>query len=386
MDGYQLMTDHPQSRTHRVATGVDRLLLDQLDELLEQSPSYRDLPVVVVNETEGTVAAELRSRGMPLRVVQDSALLFDRLRAQADLAHEPWDDAVSREILQGAGTVLYRLPRPLEAVEETAWHVARWAKETVVLLAGARQKDLQRSVNDRLGQYFGHVSASRGAYKARVIRARDPHLPDATRQTPPRIPRVNTDRVLDHELALRAYGLTFGAARVDPGTRLMLETILGTNHAFQDAIRGAGTAVDLGSGNGTVATVLGLETSIPQIIATDDSAAAVCATRATLVANGLDNNSRFAVYHQPDTKQLADASVDLVVLNPPFHHGSSAVTRQIALDLFVAAGRVLTANGLLVAVWNSGLQYRPQLERLVGPTTQLARTKSFTVTISEVTG
>lgn len=222
------MTDHPQSRTHRVATGVDRLLLDQLDELLEQSPSYRDLPVVVVNETEGTVAAELRSRGMPLRVVQDSALLFDRLRAQADLAHEPWDDVMSREILQGAGTVLYRLPRPLEAVEETAWHVARWAKETVVLLAGARQKDLQRSVNDRLGQYFGHVSASRGAYKARVIRARDPHLPDATRQTPPRIPRVNTDRVLDHELALRAYGLTFGAARVDPGTRLMLETILGT--------------------------------------------------------------------------------------------------------------------------------------------------------------
>jgi 16S rRNA (guanine1207-N2)-methyltransferase len=33
-------------------------------------------------------------------------------------------------------------------------------------------------------------------------------------------------------------------------------------------------------------------------------------------------------------------------------------------------------------VWNSPLQYRPALERLVGPTRQVARNAKFTVTVS----
>jgi 16S rRNA (guanine1207-N2)-methyltransferase len=33
-------------------------------------------------------------------------------------------------------------------------------------------------------------------------------------------------------------------------------------------------------------------------------------------------------------------------------------------------------------VWNSHLQYRGALERLVGPTRQIARDRKFTVTVS----
>jgi 16S rRNA (guanine1207-N2)-methyltransferase len=33
-------------------------------------------------------------------------------------------------------------------------------------------------------------------------------------------------------------------------------------------------------------------------------------------------------------------------------------------------------------VWNSALQYRPVLERVVGPTRQVARDRKFTVTVS----
>jgi 16S rRNA (guanine1207-N2)-methyltransferase len=33
-------------------------------------------------------------------------------------------------------------------------------------------------------------------------------------------------------------------------------------------------------------------------------------------------------------------------------------------------------------VWNSALQYRPILERVVGPTRQVARDRKFTVTMS----
>ncbi len=78
---------------------------------------------------------------------------------------------------------------------------------------------------------------------------------------------------------------------------------------------------------------------------------------------------------------LPDASVDLVVLNPPFHVGAT-VHSGVAHKLFGAAARVLRPGGELWTVWNSHLQYRPALERAVGPTRQVARDAKFTVTVS----
>jgi len=44
--------------------------------------------------------------------------------------------------------------------------------------------------------------------------------------------------------------------------------------------------------------------------------------------------------------------------------------------------RVLRPGGELWTVWNSSLGYRPALQRLVGPTRQVARNAKFTVTVS----
>jgi 16S rRNA (guanine1207-N2)-methyltransferase len=54
----------------------------------------------------------------------------------------------------------------------------------------------------------------------------------------------------------------------------------------------------------------------------------------------------------------------------------------VADPLFAEAGRVLAPGGELWTVWNSSLQYRPALERIVGPTRQTARNAKFTVTVS----
>ena len=53
-----------------------------------------------------------------------------------------------------------------------------------------------------------------------------------------------------------------------------------------------------------------------------------------------------------------------------------------ALRLFDDAARVLAPGGELWAVWNSHLGYRAALERIVGPTRQVARNPKFTVTAS----
>lgn len=58
------------------------------------------------------------------------------------------------------------------------------------------------------------------------------------------------------------------------------------------------------------------------------------------------------------------------------------MSTEIARGLFADAGRVLAPDGELWCVWNSHLRYRPILERVVGPTRQLARNRKFTVTAS----
>jgi 16S rRNA (guanine1207-N2)-methyltransferase len=75
------------------------------------------------------------------------------------------------------------------------------------------------------------------------------------------------------------------------------------------------------------------------------------------------------------------ASADLILLNPPFHLGSS-VHAGAGLKLFEAAGRVLAPGGQLWTVFNSHLRYLPALERLVGPTTVRGRNTKFTVAAS----
>lgn len=137
--------------------------------------------------------------------------------------------------------------------------------------------------------------------------------------------------------------------------------------------------LDLGCGTGALAVLYALAHPEAQVTATDRSAAAVASARATVAANGVVD--RVTVTHDDAASGVADASVDVVLLNPPFHLGSSVHTGA-ATRLFEAAARVLRPGGELFTVYNSSLGYRAQLERLIGPTAQLHRTPKFTVTRS----
>ena len=168
-----------------------------------------------------------------------------------------------------------------------------------------------------------------------------------------------------------AHGAAFAGTRIDVGTRLLLGVLDGAAPA-------ATTAVDLGCGTGILATVLAARRPALQVVATDDSATAVASAAATAEANGVAD--RVTAVQDDAAGSLADASVDLVVLNPPFHVGASVHT-GVAHKLFDAAARVLRPGGELWTVWNSHLQYRPALERTVGPTRQVTRDPKFTVTV-----
>lgn len=349
---------------------VDRMLVRVLEEMLVQQPWRATLPVVIVDDATGALSTWAVERDLDIRLVQDSAHLATKQEQQFG----PISHVLDQQALSGAGTVILRLARPLEALEEASWQIARWAAPEVLLLAGQLERHLNFSMNTTLAQYFDDVSASRGYFKSRALRAQQPKKLEGNH--PPRIPRRNRTTILDTTIDLRAFGLTFGAARLDPGTRLLLETL----HRYRDELDPETmTVIDLGCGNGSIATVLDKVFGMQKIIASDNSAAAVRSTTETLAANGI---SGVNVLHQNGLETVPDSSVDVVVLNPPFHSGTE-ITTDIAAMLFDEAQRVLRPGGVLWTVFNASRPYVPLLEKKVGPTIQRARDPRFIVMESQ---
>lgn len=347
---------------------TDRLVLDEAAPALAAAAPGE---VVVVGDHYGAIA--LGAVGLhgarDVRVHQDALSGELALRRNAEavgLVAEVGSHALDERLVAGARVVLAQLPRSLDALDEIAGVVSRGAAADVVLYAGGRVKHMTRGMNDVLSRYFADVTATLGRQKSRVLVARSPR-PDA-------VPRSWPVRAHDADLDLDvcSFGAAFAGARVDVGTRFLLAS----EPRMAPTAR---VALDLGSGTGVIATVLARSRPGVRVIATDQSASAVASTAATAAANGVAE--RIEVVRDDAASSLPDASVDLVVLNPPFHIGN-AVHPGIAEKLFVAAGRVLVPGGELWTVWNSGLRYREVLERHVGPTEQVARNSTFTVTVS----
>ncbi|MFP3466727.1 class I SAM-dependent methyltransferase [Leifsonia sp. SIMBA_070] len=345
---------------------ADRLLADLAGD------AVREPGLVVIGDAYGALTLAAAARGArDIRVHQDALTgerALDANAASLDLAgtyeHRPLD----HDLLAGARTVLLRLPRGLDALAEIAALIAEHARADAVVYAGGMLKHMTTAMNDVLAEVFGSVQASLARQKARVLTAREPHPAAAT--VLDRWP----ERSFDAETGLWvcAHGAAFAGTSVDIGTRFLLG-VLG------DAVPEARTAIDLGCGTGLLASALAVARTDLQVVATDQSAAAVASASATAAANGVGD--RVTVVRDDGLASRPGGSADLIVLNPPFHIGG-AVHTGTALRLFADAGRVLAPGGELWTVWNSHLGYRPALERSVGPTRQIARSAKFTVTAS----
>ncbi|OFI39447.1 SAM-dependent methyltransferase [Arthrobacter sp. SW1] len=268
-------------------------------------------------------------------------------------------------LFEDASVVLLQLPRSLAELEEIADAVARHAPDDAVLLAGGRVKHMSLGMNSVLERFFESVQPQLAERKSRVLVARGPKRPAG----PPRFPVL--DEVAELGITVASHGAAFSGGKLDIGTRFLL--------SFLDRMPDARHAVDLGCGTGILAAMYARSHPRARVTATDQSAAAVASSTATAVANGLAG--RIAVVHDDAMSGFGEGSADLILLNPPFHLGAS-VHAGAALKMFEAAARVLAPGGELWTVYNSHLQYRPALERLIGATTELGRNPKFTVTRS----
>lgn len=345
---------------------TDRLLLDEAADLLAAAGPAE---VAVVDDsygalTLGAVAAGARD----VRVHQDllvGELALARNAERTGLAGTYRSLPLGPGLADGARLVLAKAPKSLDALRELTEVVASSAAPDVTLLVGGRVKHMTRAMNDVLGLGFTDVHATLARQKSRVLVARGPR-PAVT----PSFPRRQVHP--DLGLTVCAHGAAFAGTRVDAGTRALLA-------ALPRMAPDARTALDLGCGTGALATALALARPGLTVLAGDQSAAAVASAEATAAANGVAERVR--VVRDDAASTVPDASVDLVVCNPPFHLGAAVVTGA-ADRLFVAAGRVLRPGGELWCVYNNRLPHRAALRRLVGPTQVAASDRHFTVTVS----
>lgn len=332
--------------------------------------------VVVIGDHHGALtlgaASALGARG--IRVWQDPLLSERALTANATrlgLEGSFEHARLGPDLLDGAQLVLLQLPRSLAELEEISWNIARYADPSVVLLAGGRDKHMSRGMNEVLARHFKTVTAGRGWRKSRVLTAMQPKPVEALGE--PRFPEYASDAELSFQLA--AFGATFGGATLDHGSRLLLRTLREKPPAVADGAVPA-RVVDIGCGNGVLAVSAALFWPEAQVLASDQSAAAVAATRLTAAAAGVED--RLSIIRADASEAVPDGFADLVLLNPPFHTGAT-VHQGVGQRLIRSCAGALAPGGELRLVFNSHLDYRPLIEREIGPTRQLARDRTFTV-------
>jgi 16S rRNA (guanine1207-N2)-methyltransferase len=344
---------------------TDRLLLDTAADLIAACGPGE---VAVVDDSYGalTLGAVGRYGAREVRVSQDllvGELALARNAARTGLG-EHRNVPLGPALADGARLVLVKAPKGLDALREIAEVVAAGAAPDATVLVGGRIKHMTHAMNDVLRASFADVSATLARQKSRILVARGP-----------RPGRSSFPRCQEHPdagLTVCAHGAAFAGTRIDAGTAALLRELPGM-------VPQARTALDLGCGTAVLAVALARARPGIEVLASDQSAAAVASARATAAANGVAERVR--VTRDDAAGTVPDGGVDLVLCNPPFHLGT-AVVATAAERLFVAAGRVLRPGGELWTVFNSPLAYPPVLRRLVGPTRVVRRDRRFTVTLS----
>lgn len=343
--------------------------VDAADRLILDTVQHWPAEVSVWGDHYGALTLGALERGaQTVRVHTDSLTAQRALRANLERLAPQWETRIqilpAAEALHNARLVLLALPRGLDVLDEAAALIANHADPQVIVHAGGRIKHMNLGMNQVFSQRFAHLDVSLARQKARVLTARVP----LTQQPAADFPVRSRHRVNAQGFELVAGAATFGQARLDPGTRLLLENL--------PDLSDYDTLVDLACGNGSIGIYAALSYPGLRVLASDHSASAVHSTRSAAHANGLAE--RIEAVQDDGLSRLADSSQPLVALNPPFHIGNT-VHAGIALKLIAEAARVLTPGGQFLCVFNSHLRYQPEISRLIGPVTQLARNPKFTV-------
>ncbi|HCG54672.1 MULTISPECIES: methyltransferase [Brevibacterium] len=336
--------------------------------------------MVVVDDAQG-LQSRLLNEITPVRTYNDR---IDEAHTVAEVADRtsPIVDLAAFTPERDEVWAIVNAPKATHALAETI--AALQAHVSTVIVIG-RSDSMSRAVNKELARGYARVDVSPGVGKHRMIIGSRP-LSSPSLPTYPR--RGTIDHPATGPLQVRAHGACFSGIKSDEGSTALLTALAAATQPAQsqpaEAVPGSLKSVlDLGCGNGWLLTAAMRVTAAKKGTGVDVSKAAVTSARETAAANGLEVQAILADATDVQALIGGDSPVgaggyDLILLNPPFHQGTTIET-DTAAGLMAAAAQLLAPGGQVLTVYNSHLDYRETLERVIGASEQVARTSKFTV-------
>ncbi len=267
--------------------------------------------------------------------------------------------------------LLVRIPKSLALLEDQLHCLAPRLHRDSVVIGTGKATEIHTSTLNLFEQLVGPTRTSLAVRKARLVFSRPD--PDRVRSRNPwpltyplpvdgRLGAISGREVTN-------YAGVFCAERLDIGTRFFLEHL--------PSSRAADHVVDLGCGNGVIGTAAALANPTARLSFIDESYQAVASARATFAAN-LPAGREAAFTAADALSAVPDASVDLVLNNPPFHT-HRATTDVLAWRMFTGARRALRPGGELWVVGNRHLGYHVKLRKIFGNCDTVAGNPKFAV-------
>lgn len=327
-----------------------------LDEVAERHPEARS--VLVVGDRHGALTTALAGTA-EVTMWADSAL--SRQATAANLA----TNGVTADIVDSLPSrdfdlVLVRPGKARALLAEQLHHAGDAVREGTPVVLGEMVKHLGRWMTDVLEDHIGPTSASLAHRKARLLRAeRDSKYAEAPAWTSYEGPQG---------IELHNAPGTFAASGVDAGSQLLLQSL-------PDDL-GSARVADLGCGNGVLAIGSALRNPDASYLLVDESAAAVASAARSWEAN-LPGRP-VDIVHGDGLHDAPEASLDVVLCNPPFHAGTT-VDEWIGQRLLEQAHRALRPGGSLYVVANRHLNHHRYLRHAFDTVEVLASNPKFSV-------
>jgi len=354
LDGHELTVDR-----WPVGSGGNLQAWDAADEYflrrLREQPPPPGARIVLVDDRWGALGVAL-SRWRPA-AWGDSYL--GHLALTANLARNGRTPDAVPCVPDGAmpagpfDLALVRLPKDLDCLDDTLRRLRGVMAPGATVLAGGMIKHTPTRAWRLLEQIIGATVTTPGWKKARLGASRcdAPTLPP---QPAPASYSLPADG-----LELHGAPGVFGGGRLDGGAALLLRRLPATNAPL--------AAADLGCGDGVLALALARRCPAATVLGVDESHRAIACARANLARNfpASAEAARVHLSVGDGLAEVAPASLDLVLCNPPFHQGF-AVADVAAERLFAQARAALKAGGCLLVVGNRHLGHHVKIERLFG--------------------
>jgi 16S rRNA G1207 methylase RsmC len=348
---------------------ADELILIQLGEL--GADALRGRRVLILNDDFGALSAALSAPGLDLGLeltaYTDSFVSAQGIALNTQGRVKPIH-ALS-DLTGHYDLLLVQIPKNSSFLEDQLAHASQYLTPGALVISGFMIKHQAKASFAVINRVIGETRTSLARKKARLILANFTQAP-TTSPYPLRV-SIN-DAHAAYDLPFVNHSNLFSREKLDIGTRFLLQYLPQGDYPV---------ILDLGCANGIVGIEAKRLNPASRVIFADDSWMAVESARANYAQyfgepETAETRAQF-LWTNCFENQPAE-SVDLVICNPPFHHGNS-MGDSIAWSMFTDARHALRSGGTLLVIGNTHLKYQLSLRQIFGNHQVVATNDKFAV-------